>query len=731
MGVDLWLTSALAVLALEGANPTTEAAQPAAAPSAAPAPADAGRRADDAAQPRSTAPVQTPRVGRPDAAAPSTSATPEAAATGVTAYPASFFTPYQLLTALDMVNRLPGFSFDAGGSVRGLSGAAGNVLIDGRRPASKSDSVDAVLNRIAVSEVERIDVVRGGAPGIDMQGRSIVANVIRKGGDRTRVTLTAVDDVWDDGHSVPGGNVQFSRQAGRHTFEGQISRVQSFDDSVGDGRIVTTTAPGTPAASVLSQPARTTGTGGGVAITGGYKGPQLGGDLRLNLRLQETYFKQGLSYGEHPPNDAINDRSRSRSAELGLNFDRSFGPWETESVLLQRLGRSFAAEQELTRAPLPTSVTDFSQVNNTTESIGRFVVRRAWTPKLTLEAGVEGVFNQLDGSTRLNADGAPIPLPSQDVHVEELRAEGYGQARWRATDKLTVEAALRVEGSDISESGDARQERTFTYVKPRVNLTWDATADDQLRLRAENKVGQLDFASFVSKTDLTASTLNAGNPDLRPDQRWQFEAALEHRFWKRGSVTVTYLHEEITDVVDLIPIVGPGFRFDSPGNIGSGTNDELSILATIPLERLGISGGLLKTTSIWRNSEVTDPLTGRPRRISGQRPDDLEATFTQDIAHLHSTWALTWFNGWRETYYRAGEVQRFRIPPAYVGFYWDYKPKPDLSIRLSLLNLVPFTFERKRTIYSGARELSTVAVQEDRVVQSQPRLELRLRKSFG
>src|ERR1700709_1877323 len=36
-------------------------------------------------------------------------------------------------TAMDMVMRLPGFSFDTGAQVRGFAGAAGNVLIDGDR----------------------------------------------------------------------------------------------------------------------------------------------------------------------------------------------------------------------------------------------------------------------------------------------------------------------------------------------------------------------------------------------------------------------------------------------------------------------------------------------------------------------------------------------------------------------------------------------------------------------
>ena len=82
-----------------------------------------------------------------------------------------------------MVNALPGFALDAGDGVRGFGGAAGNVLIDGERPATKNDTLDEVLQRIPASSVARIDVIRGGAPGIDMQGKTVIANVIRR---RTR-----------------------------------------------------------------------------------------------------------------------------------------------------------------------------------------------------------------------------------------------------------------------------------------------------------------------------------------------------------------------------------------------------------------------------------------------------------------------------------------------------------------------------------------------------------------
>ena len=72
-------------------------------------------------------------------------------ATGITPYVAAFFAASQPNSAMDMISRIPGFSFDGGDNVRGYGGAAGNVLIDGQRPATKSESLEDALRRIQAS----------------------------------------------------------------------------------------------------------------------------------------------------------------------------------------------------------------------------------------------------------------------------------------------------------------------------------------------------------------------------------------------------------------------------------------------------------------------------------------------------------------------------------------------------------------------------------------------------
>ena len=69
-----------------------------------------------------------------------------------------FFTTYAPVTALDMVKRIPGFSISEGEGRRGFGENAGNVLIDGDRPSTKSDDVWTMLSRIPASQVEYIEL---------------------------------------------------------------------------------------------------------------------------------------------------------------------------------------------------------------------------------------------------------------------------------------------------------------------------------------------------------------------------------------------------------------------------------------------------------------------------------------------------------------------------------------------------------------------------------------------
>lgn len=90
---------------------------------------------------------------------------------GVIVFTPADFAASRPNTAVDLLNRLPGFTLDTGETVRGFAGAAGNVLVDGQRPTIKTESLTDYLARITIGQIERVELARAaevlGVPLLD------------------------------------------------------------------------------------------------------------------------------------------------------------------------------------------------------------------------------------------------------------------------------------------------------------------------------------------------------------------------------------------------------------------------------------------------------------------------------------------------------------------------------------------------------------------------------------
>ena len=103
-----------------------------------------------------------------------------------TVYDAAFFAQYAPRTALDIAQHVPGFSVDLGNTeIRGFGGAAGNVVINGQRPSSKSDTIQTILQRIPAG--------RWGRPA-DLAGATVF--LASAASDYVHGTVIPVDGGW-------------------------------------------------------------------------------------------------------------------------------------------------------------------------------------------------------------------------------------------------------------------------------------------------------------------------------------------------------------------------------------------------------------------------------------------------------------------------------------------------------------------------------------------------------
>lgn len=647
----------------------------------------------------------------------------EAGQQGVLVFTPDFFVEYRPNTALDMVNRIPGFSVVDGDGSRGFEGAVGNILINGSRPASKNDSGSSVLGRTLAAQVERIELVRGGAPGIDMQGHPVVVNVILKTQSSRQSILSAGAIFFDGGQDLYNGSYQFTAREGDRSWGFTLADGVSMSDSNGEGRSVRYDGSG---AVLRDEAFYNDQYGGGTSVRGNYSQPLMGGKVDLTARYGVNDYHSFTELTDGADVRTSRFTNDGHGGEAGVVFTRplserlnlearamhQFDSFEGISTANSRVGGVSSPEQL------------FDSTGDASETIVRALLRFEQSPELTFEGGGEIAYNRLDTEQAFSVGGTPVPLPSASVTVEETRGELFGKATWRIHSDLTLEAGLRLESSTISQSGDAEQEKSFFFAKPRLLATWTPMANTQFRFRFERELGQLDFGDFAASADLDDENVLGGNADLEPEQRWISEVTFERRFWKDGIVSIGYRHDEIVDAIDVIPL---DMGLSAVGNIGDGALDQIAVNVTLPLDNFGFSGGKFGFRNNWNHTEVTDPTTGETRPISGVRPTQAVISLSQDITSWKINWSIGYLPLLGTKSFDPDQTSGFRGGD-YFEISGSYKPTPTLTLTAQI-NLWD-DFETFRTVYADRTAARPVAYRELRDIDPRTFVRVSIRKTF-
>ncbi|MFZ0267129.1 MAG: TonB-dependent receptor, partial [Caulobacter sp.] len=661
------------------------------------------------------APAQAPPQTPPPADAPR----------GVIGYPPSFFAEQRPSTALDMIVRLPGFRLDGGDDARGFAGTAGNVLINGERPTTKSEDIEDILKRISATAVERIELIRGGAPGVDMQGQTILANVVIKSTVQIEKVANLQTYLYPDGFFGPLLEFQASRRDGVNQIEGSLlATIDRTDQTFDGGTRVTRFPDGRP---TTMEAVKGYDEIQNYVARGAIQRAAPGGKIRINGKIEYFSFDRDVVYTRYAPSAGRQDSGETDedwTGEFGARYDSKLSPrTDLQLVFLQNLGDDTYGST----FALPGRAEVYSERSKTGESILRGELKQRRSETLSLEGSLEGAYNFLDGNIDYAVNGAPVDIGPPHVKVEELRGEAAGKAVWRADPKLTLEAGARVEVSRITQSGGVDLERSFFYPKPRLLVTWNPNSADQLRMRVEREVGQLDFGDFIASADLSAGSQEGADATLEPQRSWVGEVAWERRFWGAGSISATLTHSQISDVVDYKPLPTGG---DAPSNIGDGRSDQFVIAMTLPTQKLGISGGQVKTRLSWFDSEVTDPVTFGKRRITNATPFVCNVSFTRDMPGGRWSWGTSVNCANEYSRFRFNEVRTQRAE-AYLEGFVEWKPRTDLTVRTTLSNWSSRSITRERTIYKGSRADDVVDKIETRSLPFEPYLFIQVRKRLG
>ncbi|NQZ06524.1 MAG: TonB-dependent receptor plug domain-containing protein [Algicola sp.] len=623
-------------------------------------------------------------------------------------YQAEFFAQYTPQNALEMVERLPGFSFDGGSNARGFGGNAGNVLIDGSRPTSKSGGLRGALVRIPAAQVERIEIIRGGAGGGEAAGQSIVANVIRSKSGTSGTWAMKI-------RQVDGANPEPNLEAAISTRLGEWDT--SFDTDIGGN-------PGFRGATLENRDADgvlTSSSSEGLAERGrwaffnGEGSTDIGeGKLTINGRFGGDHWRgdpKRTVFDNRMPDDSpadgfleFNDRNIFKISELGVDWVTTGDDWKWRIIGLGQI-EDVTYTSDLTSRDATGADTDkvhFGEDRTQSEYIIRTTFSSVGESTFKPEFGFEVANNELDTTGELVVNSEVIPLDNGTVVVEEQRGEAFATMVYQASPTLTIEGGLTAEFSQIQVSGDDNQKQNFMFYKPRLSATYQFDDENRFTLEAQRNVGQLNFRDFAASSDTQDASTTSGNSNLQPDKNTELKFTYDLSFSERGSLKVTAFHEWRSDVLEQIKLSDdPDSTSYGLGNAGEARFWGVITDLNLPLDAV-LENGLLEFSHYYRGSSFDDSIIDGNRTISWYTPNWFKFKLRQDLTDLKLTWGMEYWAHFKDTGYRVNEVQTFGGNNR-TRFFIETTRFFGVKTQLEINNINTAQYTRTRYIYGPDR----------------------------
>ncbi|MEO0700008.1 MAG: TonB-dependent receptor, partial [Pseudomonadota bacterium] len=328
----------------------------------------------------------------------------------------------------------------------------------------------------------------------------------------------------------------------------------------------------------------------------------------------------------------------------------------------------------------------------------------------------EGVRNFLDITSTLkeldaNGDFVPVELDGATARVDEDRAEVQATYSRPLAPNLQFQLSIAGEYSRISQSGELGQTRTFYRPKGFVALDWKAAEGVNIAARLERLVGQLNFFDFIATVDLNQDRENVTNADLVPQQSWRAEVEANISLGALGTLNLRPFYEDITDIVDQIPIEGGG---QAPGNIPSALLYGIESEVTLLSEGIGWRGTRLDVSVDASKSSVRDPLLGFKREISDNETINIRTEARHDIPDTSWAFGSSFFWNDNADSVRLDEIfVRNETFPGFTQVFVENKDVGGLTLRLAVNNLTNRQNRFDRTVFVD-RAAGIVDFVEDR-----------------
>lgn len=563
-------------------------------------------------------------------------------------YPAEYFAQFQPYSVNDMLARIPGINLAQGGGRtqggpgagggRGLGAGGDQVLINGRRIAGKSNEGNSQLSRIAATEVQYIEIIRGTSGDLDVRGGTQVINVVLNE-SQSNVSFAYelnLDQAYD-GEMIPGGKISATGQSGAFNYFLSAEREPRYDFRDGfeeafdiNGALAQTVDRDTTTDAWPISLVANLGYEFSPRDTANLNLSWTGNDLDDDTDRVITNFETGAVTQRIFEQDL--QPTEDNFYEIGGDYMHVFANgsrWKTLFIVNDKENLSQRSRYKVDGSNGDrTRDLYLSNFVNNKERIVRSSYIFDMFETQSVEAGVERAQTILDTSLQLGlltgTDGGDrfgglTPITDSIGTVEEMRYEYFAIHNWAMNDRMTLETTLLFEDSQISQTGTLANSRDFNFFRPKVDYRFDITPAIQFRGTIEKDVAQLSFRDFTAGVDGSDDEQEAfeGNAGLRQEQSWRYEANFEFRLPNdAGVINSNFFYHDLDDLIDNVDVSTDGNILSARGNIGSGERYGFNFNSSLRLNFINQPNMLVSAGLNMEESTVTDPFLQRDRERS-------------------------------------------------------------------------------------------------------------------
>jgi len=663
-------------------------------------------------------------------------------------YDASFFMVFDPQTLYDILEKIPGAnsllnSMNGASQNRGFGSAGDQILINSKRVPGKENSISKELDNIQAKDVDYIELIRGTRSDLDVQSNGLVINVVLKKDIESSIlwTLASVKTADISPQSIGSliysdgiDNLKYRIGLNRSINPNELSTIDQF------------TSPEKTHTHTYTRLRENL-----------YKKTQLSAKLeylhseQTSLQLNAIFEK--IDVDAKITND-IEYRVTNQLENKALFYDWARDKWEISGDISHELnddnhlklmfisnkadsddktwhissqgGNEFKADYQLPRV--------YTSKEN--------VLRTNWRHKLdsrhTFDSGVEVAVNQLNENLQyISESGAPYHS-SEFNDIKETRYEAFSNYNFTLSSDLNLQLSLIYERSTIDvktdlavisdtiQNAQSNISRTFSYLKPRLNIRYDLDDIYQIRFNYQRTVSQLNLKDFVPWFDSYESRLEETNPDLKPEVRDELSVGFEKQWQKTsGSLTLTPYYHKISDLITEVLLV----KRSGDGNIDHGKEYGIKLDTSFGLEALGLNNTLISANYTWRHSEMIHPFTGNKAPIERISENEWNVRLNQNELLPGLSFSLTVENKSRYEFYYydyQGNLDTKLSANAFI----DYQISKNVKVRLKGDNLLHDKYTINRTRHTGLFTQSDILRQEHRKNERAPRFSISLTGQF-